>query len=124
MKDTYSVKELMDRYECARSTIFRMMKEDGFPRGGRRKTRSLSISGAEVYDWELKFMPWLHPKDGDERPARMEEDQKWNKAIAEHEGRVASWRKKDQALPPKKGWDEVRRDIKKKGALERHGKRP
>jgi len=130
MQDTYTVRDLMTRYSCAASTIYRYMNTKGYPRGGSGLGSRKKIAGEEVYAWELKHMPWLHPSVNTDRDEREAEEAMWKGIKADHEARLAAGPAKAREPVPKKGWEDVRRDVKKivvhKGVImkPRHGKKP
>lgn len=125
MKDTYSVRDLMERYACAKSTLFRMMKTQGYPRGGRGIGSRTKIAGTAVYDWETKHMPWLHPLP--DQLSRMEEDERWTALKARHEVMLSKAAKKDvvKESQTRHDWFELQRIEKRRidAIKARHGKK-
>lgn len=118
MQDTYSVKELMARYKCARSTIFNMMNKKGYPRGGSTMTRASSISGEAIADWEKVHMPWLHPRPKTEDEVFEQEDHdRWNGpdgVLAQRDKVIAQAKQVEKVKPETRSWQKVRNAAKKK----------
>jgi predicted DNA-binding transcriptional regulator AlpA len=87
MKDTYDIRDLMARYSCAASTIYRLMKNDGYPRPSRVLKGSRNVwAMLAVHAWEREHMPQLHPST--DEVALMEESEQWVKLRRDYERRL------------------------------------
>jgi len=91
--ETYTSKELCQRYGCAQITIRRRENESGFPKG-EKFGRKLVYAKRAVHDWERKHMPHLQTA-----PDLDEEDKQWDRM---HRLRQLEKEEASDNPPPKK----------------------
>lgn len=125
LKTTYNIRDLMARYSCAASTIYRRMKHDGYPRPTRYTKGGSNVwSIITVHAWERIHMPQLHSTEDD--TFVIEDAEKWAKIIATHERLLVSNDAKPKAVKSNKRWEDVQREGREVIASikKRHGKKP
>ena len=108
MQDTYSIRELMARYSCAASTIYRRMIKDGYPKPSRFGKGKNKWAAAAVHAWELIHMPHLHPTQ--DEAFLVEDTQVWAKLRGDYERKLQKDVTGKPKPVPKKRWEDVQRE--------------
>lgn len=109
MGNTFTIRDLMARYTCARSTIYRLMKYEDYPLPAKvSKLNKWSV--VKVFAWERIHAPHLHPTT--DEVAAVEEAQMWEKVRADYEKHLAGDTVPERAKKARKGksWEEVARE--------------
>lgn len=86
----YTMSQLCERYGgCAKSTIYRKMREQGFPTPERFGKENL-FSARAVHDWEKVHMPHLHPGEASDFEVRAADEKRWESFRQERTARLAA----------------------------------
>jgi len=120
MQDTYSVRELMQRYSCAASTIYRRMKKDGYPKPSRFGKGKNKWAALAVHAWEVIHMPHLHATSDEQFV--VDDAETWLKIQKDYARKIEKDVDGRPKVKPKKSWEDIRRELA--AIKKRHGGKP
>lgn len=120
MQDTLTIRDLMQRYSCAASTIYRRMKKDAYPKPSRFGKGKNKWSTAAVFAWEKIHMPHLHIAT--DAQFEIADAEKWQEIQRDY---TRSFERDLEGRPKakqKKTWEDIRRELA--AVKKRHGGKP